>query len=149
MERDYSDVLGNAKWEYPLDIAMLASRILADFKGENLKVFHMVGGTALCDYNVVATAQNTTAARAAVDEMGRQLRKAGRNVVSMEGYESGDWILLDAGDVIMHVFQESTRDVYALDTVFAPAPCVAIPEEFYFGAAQSTTAGEDKLKGYF
>lgn len=149
MARDYSGILGNAKWAYPLDVAMLSARILADFKGENLKVFHMSGGTALCDYNVLANAQNPTQARAAADEIGRQLRQAGHRIVSMEGYETADWILLDAGDVIVHVFQDPAREVYGLDTVFARNPVVSIPEEFYFGAARPAAGGDSDLKGYF
>ena len=104
--------------------------------------------SSLCDFNVIATAQNTMQARAMADEIARQFRSLEVAVLSMEGYGSADWILIDTGDVIIHIFQDSTRDMYELDRVFETAETVAIPEEFYFGGV-TTKPAEDNLKGFF
>jgi len=143
----YNAVLNDPNWAFPLNHAMMAVSILADFKGENLKIFDMKG-SSMCDFNVIATAQNTMQARAMADEISRQLRAAGTEIVSYEGYGSADWILIDTGDVIVHVFQENTRGAYDLDLVFGERPQVKIPEEFYFSGPTKTTT-EDALKGFF
>jgi ribosome-associated protein len=149
INKDYLGVLESSEWKFPLNHAMLAAKIIADFKGENLKIFNMTEGGVLCDYNVVATAQNTTQARAMMDEIGRTFRNTGTKLQSVEGYNSADWILLDTGDVIIHVFQESTRDVYDLDHVFGERPQIKIPEEFYFGAQAPQQKDNSNLKGFF
>ncbi len=149
LNTQYKTILENVEWEFPLNHAMLATRIIADFKGENLKIFDMTKGGVLCDFNVVATAQNTMQARAMMDEIGRTFRKINVHIQSVEGYGSADWILFDTGDVIIHVFQESTRDVYDLDHVFGERPLIKIPEEFYFGAAAPAIKENDNLKGFF
>lgn len=146
---DYKNIVKNKDWEFPLNHAMLATRIIADFKGENLKIFDMTKGGIMCDFNVVATAQNPTQAKSMVDEMSRTFRKLDVRIQSVEGYGSADWILLDTGDIIVHVFQVTTRDVYDLDHVFGERPLVKIPEEFYFGAAASGKKENDNLKGFF
>ena len=148
LQKEVQKIIGDKRWAFPLNHAFVATYLLAHFKGENLKVFDMTKGSALCDYNIVATAQNPTQARAMADEIARQLRAQGTEIKSFEGYGSADWILLDTGDVIVHVFQENTRDAYDLDHVFGERPQVKIPEEFYFAGPAKTT-GEDNLKGFF
>jgi ribosome-associated protein len=128
---------------------MASAWILANFKGDNLKIFDMRKSTALCDYSIFATAQNATQARAMADEIAQNLRVQGANIVSFEGYESADWILLDTGDIIVHVFNGPARDIYDLDMIYAKNKQVQIPEEYYFG--KPTTASNEKadLKGFF
>lgn len=134
--------------ELPFNQAMLAAFILANYKGENLKIFNASKTSSLCDYHILASAQNPTQGRSMIDELARQLRAHEMRVHSVEGYTSADWILLDTGDVIVHVFQDSSRDIFDLDSVLATHPQLEIPEEFYF--SRPTTKEEDRdLKGYF
>jgi ribosome-associated protein len=128
---------------------MASAWILANFKGDNLKVFDLKKSSSLCDYSVLATAQNATQARAMADEISANLKHAGASVLSYEGYESADWILLDTGDIIIHVFNGPARDVYDLDLVLAKNPQVKIPEEFYFGKPTTVSTEKADLKGYF
>jgi len=144
---ELSKINSDKRWEFPLNQAMSATYLLAHYKGENLKVFDMKG-SSMCDFNVIATAQNTMQARAMADEISRQFRAAGTEILSYEGYGSADWILIDTGDVIVHVFQENTRGAYDLDHVFGERPQVKIPDEFYFSGPTKTTT-EDALKGFF
>lgn len=147
LTKELTQILTDKRWEFPLNHAMAATYMLAHYKGENLKVFDMKG-SSMCDFNVIATAQNTMQARAMADEIARQFRAAGTELLSYEGYGSADWILIDTGDVIVHVFQENTRGAYDLDHVFGERPQVKIPEEFYFSGPTKTTS-EDALKGFF
>lgn len=146
---EVNKVIKNSAFEFPLNHAMASAWILANFKGDNLKIFDMRKSTSLCDFAVIATAQNSTQARAMIDEVSVSLRNEGASVLSYEGYESADWILLDTGDVMIHVFTGPARDVYDLDMVYRKNEQVKIPEEFYF--SQPTPASKEKadLKGFF
>lgn len=149
VQNEVKNVLSNSEFKFPLNHAMASAWILANYKGDNLKIFDMKKSTSLCDYAVVATAQNVTQARAMIDEISSQLRENGASIVSYEGYESADWILLDTGDIMIHVFTGANRDVYDLDLVFAKNTQVKIPEEFYFGKPTETSKEKPDLKGFF
>jgi ribosome-associated protein len=149
VKSEVSKVIGNQAFEFPLNHAMASAWILANFKGDNLKVFDMRKSTSLCDYSILATAQNATQCRAMADEIAANLKLHGASIVSYEGYESADWILLDTGDVIVHVFNGPSRDVYDLDMIFAKNQQVKIPEEFYFGTPTNVPTEKADLKGFF
>lgn len=146
---EVNKVITNKSFEFPLNHAMASAWILANFKGDNLKVFDMRKTSALCDYAIMATAQNATQARAMVDEVSLNLKNQGAHIVSYEGYESADWILLDTGDIMVHVFNGPARDVYDLDMIYAKNPQVKIPEEFYFGKPTTVSGDKPDLKGFF
>lgn len=149
VQNEVKKIISNPAFEFPLNHAMAATWILANFKGDNLKIFDMKKATSMCDYSILATAQNATQARAMVDEISASLKLQGANIVSYEGYEGADWILLDTGDIIVHVFNGPARDVYDLDLVYGRNPQVKIPEEFYFGKPTVVSTEKPDLKGYF
>jgi ribosome-associated protein len=149
IQNEVKKVITNSSYEFPLNHAMASVWILANFKGDNLKIFDMRKASALVDYSVMATAQNATQARAMVDEISSNLRQQGANIVSYEGYDSADWILLDTGDIMVHVFNGPARDVYDLDMVYAKSPQVKIPEDFYFSKPAQVSTEKSDLKGYF
>lgn len=147
VQTEAKKIFENKKFQFPENQAMVAAWIAAHFKGEALKIFDMRKFSSLCDYSVLVTALNPTQARSMADEISANMRELGAQVYSYEGYESADWILLDLGDTIVHIFQLAARDVYDLDLVFAKNPQVQIPEEFYF--SKPTETKKDDLKGYF
>jgi ribosome-associated protein len=149
IQSEVKKVISNTAFEFPLNHAMATAWIMANFKGENLKVFDLRKSSALCDYSILATAQNATQARAMVDEISNNLKNNGASIVSYEGYESADWILLDTGDIIVHIFNGPARDVYDLDMILVKNPQMKIPEEFYFGKPTNTSSEKADLKGYF
>ena len=149
VQTEVKKVMGNDSFAFPLNHAMASAWILANFKGDNLKIFDMRKSTSLTDFAIMATAQNATQARAMIDEISHQLKDNGATIISYEGYESADWILLDTGDVMVHVFNNHARDVYDLDMVYAKNPQVKIPEEFYFGKPTEVSKEKPDLKGYF
>lgn len=149
VQNEVKKVITNSSFEFPLNHAMASAWILANFKGDNLKIFDMKKTTSLCDFAVIATAQNPTQARAMIDEVSVNLKNQGATILSYEGYESADWILLDTGDIMIHVFTGPARDVYDLDMVYGRNPQVKIPEEFYFAKPASTSNEKADLKGFF
>jgi ribosome-associated protein len=149
VQSEVKTIISNPGYEFPLNHAMAAAWIVANFKGDNLKVFDLKKSSSLFDYSVLATAQNATQARAMVDEISHSLKNNGANIVSYEGYESADWILLDTGDIVVHIFNGPARDVYDLDMILAKNPQIKIPEEFYFGKPTTVSNEKPDLKGYF
>jgi len=149
IQTEVNKIISDKNFEFPLNHAMAATWILSNFKGENLKIFDMKKTSSLCDYALLATAQNVTQARAMADEISANLKQHGANILSYEGYESADWILLDTGDIIVHIFNGPAREVYDLDLVFGKKPQVQIPQHFYFGQPIMPTNEKPDLKGFF
>lgn len=142
-------IIENESYEFPLNHAYSAVWILANFKGDNLKVFDMRKSSSLCDFSILGTAQNSTQARAMADEIIVNLKAHNASILSYEGYEGADWILIDTGDIIVHIFNGSARDIYDLDLIWAKRPQVQIPEDFYFGTPSMPKETNSDLKGYF
>lgn len=149
VQTEVKKIIENSAFEFPLNHAMVSAWIVANYKGDNLKIFDLKKSSALCDYSILATAQNATQARAMADEISVNLKNQGAHIVSYEGYEGADWILLDTGDIIVHIFNGPARDVYDLDLILAKNPQVKIPEEFYFGKPTTVSNEKADLKGYF
>lgn len=130
--------------------ALASAWIIANYKGVNIKIYDARETSSLCDYNIIATAQNTTQAKTIIDEIQYNLKQHGGQVLSLEGVTDGAWMLLDAGDVIVHVFQELPRDIFDLDELWSAYPQVEIPQEYYFGHDQEEAPKKtDPTDNYF
>jgi len=66
--------------------------------------------------------------RAIADEVGRRLRAAGRRPIHVEGERRSEWVLLDYGDFVIHIFTEEKRSYYALDALWGDAPRISDEE---------------------
>lgn len=148
INKEVEKILARQDIETSLKQAYISAFLLASYKAENLKVFDMRETSSLCDYHILATANNPTQARSMMDELRRIYRDYKITTRTLEGDESADWILLDTGDVITHVFQLATRDVFDLDQVLLKNRQVQIPEEYYYSNAD-VEEERDNLKGYF
>ena len=101
-------------------LAVAIAKVLDDSKARDLKVLKVRDVTVLTDYFVIASGTSTTHAAALADEAEFQMRKQfGIEPISTEGYDSKNWVLLDYGDVIVHVFVPGTRDFYDLEHLWA------------------------------
>jgi ribosome-associated protein len=81
----------------------------------NYDVRHL---TAMFDRVIIATTESTRQARAMVNHLREDLRAAGGGVVSVEGEDSGEWVLIDLGDIVVHVLQPATREHYKLEELW-------------------------------
>jgi ribosome-associated protein len=95
---------------------------LLDKKAEKLVVLNLQGLTTISDYFVLATAGSDRQAQALSDAVELALKAAGRRPLSIEGYSSAAWILLDYGDVVFHVFHHEARRFYGLERLWGDAP---------------------------
>jgi ribosome-associated protein len=148
IESEVKKVLESAK--YPQNMALASAWVIAHFKGINIKIFDAANTGSLCDYNIIASAENTIQAKSMIDEIQFNLKQtAGAEVISLEGLTDSEWILLDLGDIIVHIFQETSRDIYDLDTLWAKSEQIGIPQEFYFGQSQEVAKKEDPTENFF
>lgn len=80
--------------------------------------------TSFTDFFVVCSATNPRQSQAISDEIGRQLAEIGELPVSVEGYSTAEWVLIDYGDFIVHIFSEAARSYYDLERLWRHAKAV-------------------------
>lgn len=109
----------------PIDLARLAQDACLDKKGTDIRLLDVTGLTIVADYFVICTAASAPQARAIGEHVRETIReKTGRKPLGIEGLEEGWWVLVDFGDILVHVFQEEARKYYALDETWADAQVV-------------------------
>jgi ribosome-associated protein len=82
------------------------------------------------DYFVIVSGQNERQVQAISDEIYEQLKKAGESAARVEGYKTAEWILLDFGDFVVHVFEQKARKFYDLERLWRESKRVDLPAEF-------------------
>ncbi|MBU5677723.1 ribosome silencing factor [Alkaliphilus sp. MSJ-5] len=92
-----------------------------DKLGENSTVLDLSNITSICDYFVIASASSSRQVKAIVDAIEDKLSNEGLTLTHKEGYESGRWVLLDYGDIVIHIFHEEDREFYNLDGIWKDA----------------------------
>ncbi|MBS9335415.1 ribosome silencing factor [Fructobacillus sp. M1-13] len=97
-------------------------------RGENVTALDMQGVSLLADYFVLASAGSSRQAQAIAREVKEEVVAAGYPVDHIEGFEKANWVVLDLGDVIVHVFDEESRDFYHLDKLWFDAKPVDLSE---------------------
>ncbi len=101
-------------------MAIAMAKILDNSKAQEVKVLKVEDVTALTDYFVIASGTSTTHAASLADEVEFQMEKQyQRKPLASEGYDTKNWVLLDYGEVILHVFVPGTRDFYDLEHLWA------------------------------
>lgn len=99
-------------------MAQLAYKALDDKKGVDIKVIDISTVSVLADYFIIANGNSDSQVRALVDNVEESLGKAGFELKQREGYNAGNWILLDYGDIIVHVFDKENRLFYDLERIW-------------------------------
>ena len=97
----------------------LVRRSLDDDKAEDVVVIDLKGKSAFADYMVIASGRSNRQVVAIADHLADKLKQSGHGYIPVEGRQVGDWVLVDAGDVIVHVFRPEPRAFYALEKMWA------------------------------
>ena len=100
---------------------------LDDDKAEDVVVIDLEGKTEIADFLVLATGTSQRHVGAMTDHIQRNLKTEGVKGIAIEGMPQCDWVLIDAGDVIVHLFRPEVRDFYSLDKIWS-APIAASAE---------------------
>ncbi len=99
-------------------MARIAWNALNDKKGEDIKIIDITGISVLADYFIIANGTSDSQVNALVDNVEEELHKAGYSLKQREGQASGSWVLLDFGDIIVHVFDKENRLFYDLERIW-------------------------------
>lgn len=91
---------------------------LEEIKAKNIVMLNVSKLTSLFDYLVVASGDSNRQTRALASNVKDRLKELGASVVGSEGEESGDWVLVDLGDIVVHVMQPAIRDYYHLEELW-------------------------------
>src|SRR5689334_11925573 len=115
--------------------ALQCARAAIDKKAENVKVLDLTQLSGFTDYFVICSGMSDRQVQAIADSVASSMDVEGHEVLSTEGYSDGRWVLMDFGDVVVHVFLDALREYYDLENLWADAPIVRVPSEFYGPAA--------------
>ena len=101
---------------------------MLDKQALDVQVLHVAPLTSIADYLVIGSAESDRQTRAIADSVAEVLSRAGQRPLSLEGTTSGQWILIDFGDVVAHVFRRDTRSHYALERLWSDAQSIPISD---------------------
>ena len=110
------------------DMARIAYDALSDKKGEDIKIIDITGVSVLADYFIIATGNSDSQVNALVDNVEEELHKAGYPLKQREGRANSSWILLDFGDIIVHVFDKENRLFYDLERIWKDGRNITLEE---------------------
>lgn len=106
----------------------IAYHALDGKKAEDIKIINLEGISVLADYFIIANGTNSSQVQALVDNVEEELHKAGYSLKQREGYSNGNWVLLDFGDVIVHIFDRENRLFYDLERIWRDGKEIAFDE---------------------
>ncbi len=106
----------------PLAKAAQIAKAAVDRKAENLIALDVREVTSFADVFILATGGSDRHVRAIADAVKEAVEELGERPLGIEGYDEGRWLLLDLGDVIVHVFQREVREHYDLERLWSEAP---------------------------
>ena len=109
-------------------MAALACQALEDKKAVDIKVINIERVSSLADYFIMANGTNDRQVRALVEAVEEKLEKEGFEVKQREGYGLGSWVLLDFGEIIVHIFDRENRLFYDLERIWRDGKTVDIEE---------------------
>ncbi len=106
----------------------VAVKAIDSKKGKEITVLNLSELTTLTGYFVIATGGSNKNVQAICDEVEEKMREEGAKLWNKEGYDSGEWILLNYDDVMVHIFQSETREFYKLEHIWRDAISVDIDD---------------------
>ena len=110
------------------EMVKIAYHALSDKKGEDIKIIDITGISVLADYFIIPNGNSDSQVNAVVDNVEEELHKAGYTLRQREGQASGSWVLLDFGDIIVHVFDKENRLFYDLERIWKDGKDVRIED---------------------
>ena len=103
-------------------LQQVAISALEDIKARDIATFDVRQQTSLYDTLVIASADSNRQVRALANHVRDKLKEAGASVIGIEGEEAGEWVLVDCGDIVVHVMQPAVRSYYNLEELWDTSP---------------------------
>jgi ribosome-associated protein len=121
--------------DHAVTVVHTAARAASDKLGQHIIAFDVSDQLAITDAFVLASATNDRQVKAIVDEIEEKLRDIGEKPIRREGERDGRWVLIDYGDVVVHVQHEEERQFYALERLWRDCPLIDLPADVTAGSA--------------
>ena len=112
------------------DKALLCVKAALDRKAYDLVLLEVGRLTSLADYFLICTGRSDTQVQAIALSIEDALKQSGDRPLASEGFQHGQWAIIDCSDVVIHVFYEPVREFYDLERLWERAPRVALPEPY-------------------
>lgn len=110
------------------ELAKIAVKALDDKKGEDITIIDISEVSVVADYFIIAGGSNRSQIQAMADNVDECLSKNGGTLKQIEGYDAGNWVLLDFQDIIVHIFDKDNRLFYDLERIWRDGKLIK-PEE--------------------
>ena len=118
-------------------------RAALDHKAYDLVVLETGHISSIADYFVICSGRSDTQVQAIADAIDGALRDRGERPLAIEGMQHGQWVLMDYGDIVIHIFYVPVREFYDLERLWVRAPRVELPEPFQTQARSQKTGTEN------
>ena len=115
--------------DHAIALVTTAARAGGEKKGEQIVAFDVSEQLAITDAFLIISASNERQVGAIVDAVEDALREVGAKPIRREGQRDGRWVLLDYGDIVVHVQHEEERAFYALERLWRDCPAITLPED--------------------
>lgn len=92
---------------------------LDDDKAEEITTIDLAGKSSFADYMIVASGRSGRHVSTLANKLAARLKEKGMPILSLEGKETGDWVLVDCGDIIVHIFKPEVRELYQLEKMWS------------------------------
>lgn len=112
-----------------LDKARFSLKLVRERKALDPVLFDVSGLTSFTDYFLIAAGGSTRQVQAITRHLARKMREAGWHAHGIEGEREGQWVLLDYGDLVIHIFYEPVREFYDLESLWVEAPRIDTEQE--------------------
>ncbi|MBA3265415.1 MAG: ribosome silencing factor [Nocardioidaceae bacterium] len=124
-------------------LVTVAAEAASDKLADHIIAFDVSEQLIITDAFVLCSAPNDRQVKAIVDEIEDKLREAGAKPVRREGERDGRWVLIDYGDIVVHVQHEEERLFYSLERMWRDCPTIAMPESVTSGRGDEATATDE------
>ena len=111
------------------DFAVLAVEALEDKKAEDIAIIDISEVSVIADYFIIAGGNNKSQIQALSDVVDEKLGRAGLPLKQIEGYNNANWILLDFGDIIVHIFDKENRLFYDLERIWCDGKKIELKDQ--------------------
>jgi ribosome-associated protein len=109
--------------------AMILAYAAWEKKAQDTEVIEIKTLSDIADYFLVCSADSDRGVKTIVDNIEQKLKEMGERAIGVEGYTEGKWVLIDAADVVVHVFYEPVRRFYDIEGLWIDAPRIKLPFE--------------------
>ena len=122
--------------DHAVELVHTAARAASDKLAQQIIAFDVSDQLAITDAFLLASGGNERQVKAIVDEVEDKLREIGAKPIRREGLRDGRWVLIDYGDVVVHVQHEEERSFYALERLWRDCPTIELPETVTSGRGE-------------